>query len=77
MKLFLIKAGLYTCKIAMVILISMLIYLLSGCTVQFKAKEIELEGHTNTTYEFTGFAWTESTTDISNPTDKGYVRFSR
>lgn len=56
---------------ALLIICVMLIVLLNitGCTVQFKAKEIELEGHSNTSYEFKGFAWTEKPIDLPNPAD--------
>lgn len=41
----------------LIILLSMI--MLSSCTMQFKAKELELEGHSNRTYEFEKFAWTK------------------
>lgn len=32
-------------------LIILIVLFLSGCTFQFKASEVEAEGHSNTTYE--------------------------
>lgn len=56
-------------KLLTILIILLGIIVLSGCTLQFKAKEIELEGHTNTSYEFTGFAWTESPGKNPDPPD--------
>ena len=52
------KKILYTC-----ILLSILFNTI-GCTIQFKAKEIELDGHVDTTYEFERIAWTRKATDL-------------
>ncbi len=57
------KTFLLICILLSILLMS------TGCTMQFKAKEIELEGHSNTTYEFTGFAWTEQPADLPAPAD--------
>lgn len=42
----------------LMLIVFLLIVLCSGCTVQFKAKEIELDGHVYESYEFERFAWT-------------------
>ncbi len=57
-------------KILLIMFPIVISLLVTGCTVQFKAKEIELEGHSNTTYRFTGLAWTEPEQTMHYPADE-------
>lgn len=45
-------------NLLMLIVCILIAALLCSCTIQFKAKEIELDGHVETTYELERFAWT-------------------
>lgn len=57
-------------KKTLIILIAILLTIVAtGCTMQFKAKEIELEGHTYTEYDFEKFAWTQPTPSLIKPAE--------
>lgn len=43
--------------------------LLAGCTIQFKAEKLEIDGHVNQTFQLDGFAWTEPGPDLHDPAD--------
>lgn len=57
-------------KTLLLIIIAILLTIaVSGCTMQFKAKEIELEGHSYTEYDLEKLAWTKDLRDLPAPSD--------